>query len=186
MRFLTKGLVASPPSRTAAQLPVSLQQEGIIMGGCMGEQGVLPAVRATIERVSGGAIAIFGLALALFAYESSRMSAFQNVQAQTTLLDLTPSAAIIFAIVALLIGYEKSILRCESTAIPSRDLPLRRCSPSLRSHSRAMVSSCRKTIGYRFSPVARATFPLSSCLLAGWRQSFPSAHATSASCWRWP
>lgn len=77
------------------------------MGGCMGEQGVLPAVRATIERVSGGAIAIFGLALALFAYESSRMSAFQNVQAQTTLLDLTPSAAIIFAIVALLIGYEK-------------------------------------------------------------------------------
>ena len=35
------------------------------------------------------------------------MSAFQNVQAQTTLLDLTPSAAIIFAIVALLIGYEK-------------------------------------------------------------------------------
>lgn len=73
----------------------------------MGEQGVLPAVRATIERVSGGAIAIFGLALALFAYESSRMSAFQNVQAQTTLLDLTPSAAIIFAIVALLIGYEK-------------------------------------------------------------------------------
>ena len=77
------------------------------MGGFMGEQGVLPAVRVTIERVSGGAIAIFGLALALFAYESSRMSAFQNVQAQTTLLDLTPSAAIIFAIVALLIGYEK-------------------------------------------------------------------------------
>ena len=183
MRFLAKGLAASLPSRTAAQIPVSLQQEGIIMGGCMGEQGVLPAVRATIERVSGGAIAIFGLALALFAYESSRMSAFQNVQAQTTLLDLTPSAAIIFESLPCLSG-TKSILRCESTAILSRDLPLRRCSLSLRSRSRAMVSSCRKTIGHRFLPVARATFPLSSCLLAGWRRSFPSAHATSALCWR--
>ncbi len=185
MRFLAKGLVASLPSRTAAQIPVSLQQEGIIMGGCMGEQGVLPAVRATIERVSGGAIAIFGLALALFAYESSRMSAFQNVQAQTTLLDLTRLPQSSSRSLPCLSG-TKSILRCEFTAIPSRDLPLRRCSPSLRSHSRAMVSSCRKTIGYRFLPVARATFPLPSCLLAGWKRFFPSAHATSASCWRWP
>lgn len=72
----------------------------------MGEQGMLSAIRATTARVSGGAIAIFGLALALFAYESSRMSAFQNVQAQTTFLDLAPSAATVFAMIALLIGYE--------------------------------------------------------------------------------
>lgn len=68
-------------------------------------QEITPAVRAAITRVSGSAIVVCGLALVLFTYESSRMSAFQNVQAQTGFLDLIPSAAGVLTIAALLIGY---------------------------------------------------------------------------------
>lgn len=68
-------------------------------------QGVARAIRETTERVSGSAIVVCGLALVLFTYESSRMSAFQNVQAQSGFLDLVPSAASVLTIIALLVAY---------------------------------------------------------------------------------